>query len=64
MFKPKLVITIMIRVIHPLNEFLISFDLRGHIFRVNVEFATYVHGYPRKKNRAQGLLSVIFFQNY
>ena len=54
MFKPKLVITIMIRVIHPLNEFLISFDLRGHIFRVNVEFATYVHDHPRKKFELKG----------
>ena len=32
------------RVIHALNNILTSFDLRDHISRVDVEFATYYRG--------------------
>ena len=36
------------RIIHALNEFLTSFDLRSHIFRVDVKFAVYHHGHPKE----------------
>ena len=49
------------RVIHAPNDLSTSFDLKGHNFRIDVEFATYYHG--RTQNnifRVKRLLSDIF----
>ena len=51
----------MTRDIHAQNDLLTSFDLRGHNFRVDVEFATYNHGHTQNNIfRAKRLLSDIF----
>ena len=53
-----------IRVIHALNDLLTTFDLRSHIFRVEVEFTTYYHGHPQQIFfRSERSLSDIFPKN-
>ena len=38
----------MIRIVPARNDLLTSFDLRAHIFRVDLEFATFYHNHTNK----------------
>ena len=55
---------VIIRVIHAPNDLLISFDLRGHNFRVDVEFSTYYHGHSQKQNFEPKGFFQTFFKKY